>query len=190
MNIHNIFGLLAGVVFAISAGWYVLDVAKKRVEVSIITFIIFTLLNISQLASLVSEGLWSTIPFTVVGLLASILICIFAFSEHKMYVKKLDVVCLVIGVIGFVAWQLSDRADINIYLITFINVIAFVPLIAKVFNDPSLETALPWRLNLLASFLLLLSVPSIGAVQLAIPVRQFICSLLLNIGLMGKKPEA
>lgn len=47
--------ILAGLIFSISAGWYVLDVAKHKVVPSIATFLMFTIINISQLASLIAE---------------------------------------------------------------------------------------------------------------------------------------
>jgi hypothetical protein len=49
MDISQIAGYLAGITFAISAGWYTFDVAKRKVTVSITTFVMFTLINTSQL---------------------------------------------------------------------------------------------------------------------------------------------
>lgn len=188
MNIRSIFGLMAGLVFTVSAGWYVVDIAKKRIQVSIVTFLILTAINISLLASLVAEHVWNSVPFIFVGLVSSVLICLLAFNNHKIYIKPLDIICLILGSIGFIIWLVTKRADYNLYILSIVNLIAFIPLITKSFREPQLETTLPWQLNLLASTFLILAVPSLAPVQWAVALRQFICSILINIGLIkGRK---
>lgn len=187
MEIAQTAGYLAGVTFAISAGWYTNDVAKGKVTVSIATFLMFTLINTSQLVALVSEGVWAVVPFTTVGLITSALICLFSLRNSKIYFELLDKIGLAGALIGFIVWQVSNNAALNIYILSITNLIIFIPLIVKTFKHPNFETSKPWGINLLASFFLLLTINSTAAVVWAVPARQFLCSLLMNIGILKRK---
>ncbi len=189
MDISQIPGYLAGIIFTISAGWYTYDVAKKTVTVSIATFLMFTLINFSQLVALISERVWSVVPFTAVGLVSSALIVLFSLYSGKVYFKLLDKIGLAGALVGFVAWRLSNDAALNIYILSITNLVIFAPLIMKTFKHPYYETRKPWSLNLLASFFLLLTINSSSAAAWAVPVEQFICSVLMNIGIHRAKSK-
>lgn len=179
----SVAGILAGLIFSISAGWYVLDVAKHKVVPSIATFLMFTIINISQLASLIAEQVWAVLPFTIVGLVSSLAICILALKRKKFYLELPDKIGFAGAFLGFLLWLVTKDPALNLYVISAVNFITFAPLIIKSFKRPDLETLLSWQLNLLASFFLLLTINSAAAVVWVVPVRQFVCSLLLNIGL-------
>lgn len=183
-------GVLSGIIFAISASWYTVDVAKNKVTPSIATFLMFSLVNLSQLASLLAERVWNVIPFTLVGVVTSIAICVIALRSKKFYFELPDKIALFGALLGFILWITTSNAAINLYVVNIVQIITFTPLIIKSFKRPDLETILPWHLNLFASFLLLLSVNSLAAVVWVVPVRQFLCSLLLNLGLLRGKLHA
>jgi hypothetical protein len=183
MNLSDVSGIVAGIIFAFSAGWYNVDVYKRKVTPSIATFFMFSIINASLLASLISKGVWSVVPFTLVGLVTSVSVCILSLRNKKIYFELPDKVGLVGALFGFIVWQATDDAAINVYVLSIVNIITFTPLIIKSFKKPNLETIKPWQVNLLASFFLLLAVNSLSPVVWIVPVRQFLCSLLLNAGL-------
>lgn len=180
-------GIVAGITFAISACWYTFDVAKCKVTVSIATFFMFSLINVSQLIALISEKVWGVVPFTTVGLITSVLICLFSLRNGKVYFELLDKIGLLGALVGFIAWQVADNAALNIYILSITNFVIFIPLLVKTFKHPDYETAKPWGLNLLASFFLLLTINSTAAVVWAVPIRQFVCSISMNIGILRGK---
>lgn len=174
-----------------SASWYVLDVARHKVVPSIATFLIFTIINISQLASLIVEQVWAVLPFTIVGTVASLSVCIFAIKRKKFYLELPDKIGFIGALLGCFLWFSTRDAALNLYVLNAVNMIAFLPLIIKSFKRPDLESLFPWQLNLIASFFLLLTINSAEAVVWIVPVRQFICSILLNLGLyFGIKRKA
>jgi|GEM_PF-1243865 len=183
MSLSEFSGVVAGLVFAVSASWYTIDVANKKVKASIATFFIFMLINLSQLASLIAQHVWHVVPFTLVGTVTSLLICLYALRNRRVYFELLDKLALIGALIGFLLWVLTKDAAVNLYIISLVNLVAFTPLIVKSFKYPDLETVLPWQLNLVASTFLILTIDSSMPIVWVVPVRQFICSLLLNIGL-------
>jgi hypothetical protein len=106
-----------------------------------------------------------------------------ALKRKKFYLELPDKIGFAGAFLGFLLWLVTNDPALNLYVISAVNFITFTPLIIKSFKRPDLETLLPWQLNLLASFFLLLTINSAAAVVWIVPVRQFVCSLLLNIGL-------
>lgn len=183
LNFATIFSLLAAITFAISSIWYLVDVAKRRVTVSIATFLMLTIVNSSQLISLIVKEVWAVVPFTIVGTVAAFLTLLFALRNRKIYFELLDKLGLFGALAAFIVWLVTNDAAYNIYIINVVTAIAFVPLIVKAFKSPHLESTTPWQVNLAASFFLLLSINSMALYAIVPPLRQFICSLLVNIGL-------
>lgn len=64
MNTSQIAVYLADAVFAISTGWYTPDVAKQKITVVIATFLMLTIINMSQLIALINDSVQRVAPFT------------------------------------------------------------------------------------------------------------------------------
>jgi magnesium-transporting ATPase (P-type) len=189
MDISAACSVLAAIFFAISSFFYIVDTARAKIRPSIATFGILTLVNFSQLVSLVSKQVWHVVPFTTIGLLQAAIVFVLALRSRQFYFKLADKIALGGALIGFIVWLLTKDAAYNLYIINAVTAITFVPLIIKAFKEPALETFRPWSINLIASILLVFAVDSTAAVAWIVPARQFICSLLINIGLLrGAKP--
>lgn len=191
MSIADIFTILACTMFAVSTVLYVRDIAKARVRPSIATFGVLSLVNFSQLISLIEKEVWHVVPFTVIGLTQALLVFIIAVHSKRFYFGVFDAIALVGALIGYAFWIVSQDAAYNIYVINIATFITFLPLIIKAFREPALETKLPWQTNLLASFFLLLAITDPAPYAWIVPLRQFVCSLLINIGIsIGAKPKS
>lgn len=187
MTFPEIMTLLAGVVFAISASLYIRDMLQAKITPNIATFGVLTLVNFSQLIALIAKDVWSVVPFTTVGVLSSLIIFMIALKKRRYYFGIYDKIALIGALVGFVVWMVSQDAAYNLYIINAVTLITFIPLIIKAFQEPQLETKLPWQTNLLASTFLVFAITSPAPYAWIVPLRQFICSLLINIGLMRNK---
>jgi hypothetical protein len=184
MSFSEVFSILTGIIFAISAAWYTIDVVKKKVTASIATFFMFTIINISNMTSLIAKNSWGPVPFTIVGAVTSALICIFALRNRHIYFELPDKIGIAGALIGVIIWIITKDATTNLYVIAVVETTVFLPLIIKSFKQPNLETNLPWQINLLASIFLLLTINSTAAAVWIVPMRQFLCSFSINIGLL------
>jgi hypothetical protein len=184
MQFSEACSILAGATFSISSILYVRDTAKARIKPSIATFGILSLVNFSQLISLISKHVWHVVPFTIVGLLQALAVFVIAIKGKRFYFRFADKLALIGALLGFMAWLLTKNAAYNIYIINAVTTITFIPLVIKAFREPTLETKAPWQINLLASTFLLLAINSYSAYVWIVPIRQFTLSLLINIGLL------
>lgn len=187
MSFSAICGLISGILFTISAGWYVMDVAKGKVLPSIATFTMLSIINASQLASVIDKGVWSVLPFSIVSFLASTSVAVIGLKRKKFYLELPDKIGFIGALIGFLVWLVTKNAALNLLIISVTISITFTPVIIKGFKRPDLESILPWQLNFLASLFLLLTINSTALAVWIVPIRQIILSGLLNLGLYRGK---
>jgi len=183
MTIAEIGTVLAGVTFAASSYLYIQDTIMAKITPSIATFGILTVVNFSQLIALISKGVWHVVPFTTVGFMQALIVFIIAIKGGMFYFRAVDLIAVTGALFGFILWITHQNAAYNIYVLNAVIAITFIPLITKAFKEPTLETKLPWQSNLLASILLLFTITSTAPYVWIVPVRQFVCSLLVNIGI-------
>ena len=183
MNLQSILGIAASLLFAASISWYVYDVAKGRVRVAIASAIMLALINFSQLGALIAKELWYVVPFTLVAGIMNSCIVMFGIKNGKFQFKLLDAITLVGALIGLIAWHITKDAAYNIYVLTAVMLVSIVPIIIKTFKDPASETKWPWRVNLVATALLVCTVTSLQPVDWLVQVRQVVFSVLINIAI-------
>lgn len=189
MDISYIASVLASVFFTISASWYVYDVARKKITVSIVTYFMLTLVNLSQMIALMERGVWGVVPFAAIGAISSFLVCLLSLRSHKIYFTLLDKVGLIGALIGFFLWIMTGDPSLNIYILGVVYILIFTPLVVKTFKHPKFESFAPWAINFVASFSLLFTVDSIQPAVWIVPVIQFGFSLLMNIAIASQTDE-
>ena len=184
MSVSAFFGLLASLTFLVSVMWYTIDVAKGKVVASIMTFFLSFLINLSILISLILKESWGAVPFMVVGSVCALSICIISLRNHRFYIATPDKISACGFILGIIAWIIVKDPKANLIVVAITNVIVFLPLAIKTFRYSNTETALPWRINFLASIFLLGTISSPAVASWIVPVQQMAISLPINLGLL------
>jgi hypothetical protein len=191
MEARQILTVLSSILFAVASILYIKDILSEKFRPNIASFVVWSFTNTSLLVSLVVRHVWASIPFAFIQAATAVAVVILSMKQSRFYFSFADKACLVSGLLGLLVWGLTKDATYNVYIITTVNFIVFLPITIKSFKHPDLETVFPWRVNLMASVLLLISVPNLALLTLALPVQQVACSLPLNIGLwLGERSEA
>lgn len=186
MDVSYTASVLASFFFTVSAFWYVYDVARMKITVSIVTYFMLTLVNTSQMIALVERGVWGVVPFATIGAVSSLLVCLLSLRNHKIYFTLLDKIGFVGAFIGFIVWIMTGDPSLNIYILGVVYILVFTPLVVKTFKHPRFESAPPWIINFIASFSLLCTVNSTQPAVWIVPVIQFSFSLLMNTAILTR----
>ncbi len=183
MTFPVICSIISSVLFCVSSIWYVSEVAKQRVLPSVATFLVLSLINASQLASVVAKHAWLVLPFALISLASSTIVAIIGLKRKKFYLELPDKVGFIGALIGFLLWLVTNDPVTNLVVISITISVSFAPVIIKSFKRPDLESILPWQVNLIASVFLLMTINSSALSVWLVPVRQIILVGLLNLGL-------
>ena len=183
MNIHLIASIVSAILFLIGIAWYVVDVYHGRVRVAIVSVAMLTLINISQLGSLIAKELWYIVPVTIVAGIMNVLVILFGIKNANYQLKKLDIVVFIGALMGLVVWYVTGNAAYNIYILTVIMLVSVIPMVQKTFKDPTSETATPWRINLISTIVFMFTITSPAPEAWLVQARALVLAGLMNVAI-------
>lgn len=183
MNIHLIASILSTILFLIGIAWYVVDVCRGKVRVAVVSVAMLTLINISQLGSLIAKELWYIVPVTIVAGVMNVLVILFGIKNANYQLKKLDIVVFIGALMGLVVWYVTGNAAYNIYILTVIMLVSVIPMVQKTFKDPMSETATPWRINLISTLVFMLTITSPAPEAWLVQARALVLAVLMNLAI-------
>ena len=191
MNYASTALLLATAAYSGSVYFYIKDVYLKKITPNIASFMISGLISVPFLITLLEKEIYSSVPFVVVGITSAVFTCLIAIKNNKFYFKKIDKVILFIGMLGVIARILTNNSSVSIYVSATVDVLFFVPIIAKLSHNHQLETLTPWLLNLAGALFTIFAISSWRLEVVIVPIIQLAGSATLNYMLLrsyGTKP--
>ncbi len=165
-------GISSAVLYVIAAVPYVRAALRRSVRPNLVTWGGSTVVNATAFAAQMSaEPSWSAL---IAGVTACycLLIVILTWRNGDRSLNRLDLWCLCIGAVAIVAWQLSDVAEVALFLSILADVILCIPMIEKTRRFPRSEIPSPFLIAAGAGFLSALSAAHIDAVSLSWPIWQ------------------
>ncbi len=175
MNWHATIGILAGVVQVASVIPYVRDMLKGRTRPNMVTWLLWTILQIIVIFAQFSAGAsWSVIILIVMTfntVLVTIL-CLKGYGYKKYGI--LDYSCFFLALVTIVVWRITEDPILAIILAVAIDFLAMIPTIVKAYRDPHSEAPFPWFLNVVAGALAALSTTKIDVANLIFPIYYII----------------
>lgn len=132
----------------------------------------FVLLLITALstASLIAQHNTVAVWLAGVSTLQAILIFALSIKRGMGGWSRSDILCLVIALIGIVAWQTTKNPVFGLYFSIFADFTGMVPALIKTYRLPHTENVWFFGLDAIAGILTLLAVVTFTAEQTAYPI--------------------
>ncbi|MBI4835687.1 MAG: hypothetical protein HY817_00345 [Candidatus Abawacabacteria bacterium] len=153
----------------------------------------FVLLIITALstASLLANNNTVAVWLAGVSTLQAIIIFILSIKQGMGGWAKLDILCLVIALVGVVAWQTTNNPLIGLYCSILADFTGMVPALIKTYRLPKTEIATFFALDTVAAIFTLLATTIFSMENIAYPIYIFLinlvmCSLIVTPRLRGK----
>ncbi len=153
-------GKIAGVVAVLAFAPYVWSVLKGRTKPSRASWLIWSVLGVSILASYHSSGATDTIWIPIIYAIMPILIFLLSLKYGVGGYAKLDIVCLIGAAVGLIAWKLTDSPQTALFINIFIDGLGFIPTFKKTYVDPNSESRLAWIIGASATIVNLFAINS------------------------------
>jgi hypothetical protein len=137
---------------------YLIDILKGKNRPHLYTWVsIFLVTAIVGYLQLIGGAGFGAIP-TIVGVVIDGIILFYCFKYGTKDVVLMDKVCLFISVIGVLAYIIFHSAPvISLAIVSFAEVISFIPTFRKTRNDPYSESLTSYYLLLLKLALILVA---------------------------------
>lgn len=156
---------------------------------NIISFIIWTLLQLIAIAAQLSAGSsWSVIILIACtfNTVLIIILCLVGYGYAKY--KVLDWSCFILAMAAILLWCITNDPLLAIGLAIFADFLGALPTVVKAFRDPFSELPLGWYLATFSAVLAALSTTKIDFANLAYPVYLvIITATIASVALVGQR---
>jgi hypothetical protein len=178
---QTVLGVLAGFVAVINYAPYLIGVASKKMHPHAFSWIIFTLITgtvcVAQLSSGAGAGAWAT------GLTAVTTFCIaiFALRNGGYKVTRTDLGSFIGALVAIPVWIITANPLLAVVVLTFVEVLGFLPTYRKAWYQPFDESRLAFSLTILKYILALGAMQTYNVTVMLFPVALIVLSTILLI---------
>ncbi|HXD64388.1 MAG TPA: hypothetical protein VNV17_07220 [Solirubrobacteraceae bacterium] len=154
------FAILAAVVTVAGNAVYAVDTVRGNTQPNRVSWMLWTLAPMIAFAAEVTQGvgLQSLLTFAI-GFGPLLVVCA-SFLDPKAYarVTLFDVLCGVLSLVALVAWAVTGRGSVAIFLSILADFFGAVPTLRKSYRDPESEHAVAFLAGVTGSIITLLTI--------------------------------
>jgi hypothetical protein len=163
-------GILAGIVGTVAMVPYVVDIFRGKTKPERATWWIWFAINAEMLvAQWAAGGSWSLI-FTGEAVIATAFVSILSIRYGYGRLKRRDYASFALAGVGLGLWWFTSEPGFAIGLVIFVDALATMLTVLKIWEAPWTETAIAWVLSGCAALLNALSVGKVDARLLSFPI--------------------
>ena len=150
-NIHQIIGIIAGILAILGYIPYIISILRGRTRPNKATWLIWTLVGALLAFSYSAEGdinsIWLPMGYFLGPFITTILSIRYGYSEWS----KLDKICIVVAILSIIPWLLSDNATFTLLINVLIDSTGAIPTVVKSYREPETEDATAWAIFFIAN---------------------------------------
>jgi hypothetical protein len=186
-DVHLIFGILAGVISALSIAVYVVSILKGKTKPNRASWIIWSVTNIILLASYFSVGARATIFLPITYVFSALITLSLSFRYGVLKWSKLDYFSLIIAGLSLIIWFITNNPLTALLMNLTMDAFAYLPTLKKSFIDPSSESSTSWFLIFIGSVFNILAVEFFSFKILIYPIVMLVMNGAVVMVLYYKK---
>jgi len=182
--------ILSAVVSVLGSSAYIIDTAKGKTKPNRVSWLMWSIAPLIGTFAALSAGgdIWATVRIFLAGFLP-LIVLIVSFTNSKSYWKltKFDFLCGACSLIAIVIWLIVGNPVIAILFAAIGDGFACLPTILKAWKNPETETGTTFVAALLASFLVLPSIPKWDIQNSAFQIYLIIANMVIVFSIYRKK---
>lgn len=178
---QNFIYLGAAISFFGSVG-YLTETLKGKVKPNKVTWFLWALAPLIAFVAQVKQGVGLQSLFTFMMGFIPIIIFLASFINKKSYwkIKKLDLVCGGLSIIGLIGWQITKADNIAIIFSIIADLLASWPTIIKSYEHPETENYLIYLGNAIFALITLLTIKVWNFETYSFSLYLFFATLLMT----------
>ncbi len=178
---RTIFVFVSSVLALISPFIYARAILRGEAKPHRTTRFVLLLVTILSTASLFAHHNTVAVWLAGVSTFQAIVISVLSIKRGMGGVAKIDLLCLVIALMGIVAWQTTQNPAVGLYFSILADFTGMVPTLIKTFHFPKTEIAAFFMLDTVASIFNLLATRTLATVDVAYPMYLFLINGLMSL---------
>lgn len=161
---------------------YLTGTLKGKVKPNKVTWFLWALAPLIAFVAQVKQGVGLQSLFTFMMGFIPIIIFLASFINKKSYwkIKKLDLVCGGLSIIGLIGWQITKAGNIAIIFSIIADLLASWPTIIKSYEHPETENYLIYLGNAIFALITLLTIKVWNFETYSFSLYLFFATLLMT----------
>ncbi len=180
--INQNFIYLGAAIFFFGSVGYLTETLKGKVKPNKVTWFLWALAPLIAFVAQVKQGVGLQSLFTFMMGFIPIIIFLASFINKKSYwkIKKLDLVCGGLSIIGLIGWQITKADNIAIIFSIIADLLASWPTIIKSYEHPETENYLIYLGNAIFALITLLTIKVWNFETYSFSLYLFFATLLMT----------
>lgn len=158
LDVHQILGILAGLLQFSALPIYVRDIVRGGTKPSRVTWWVLAFLNFMLAASYFAVGARATIWIPVAYAIGFLIIALLSLKYGEGTWTRFDLVCVSGAVAAGAVWWFANLPVLALYLIIVIDFLGLLPTIIKSYRRPETENKPSWIIATFASAINILAI--------------------------------
>lgn len=186
-----IFGILSGVLSALSYPPYIIAILKGKTKPERASWLIWSVLT--AMGFFTQLGVGATHSLWLPGIQGIGVIIVFLLSLRYGFggLLKRDILTLIAAACILVTWYFTENAALAVYLVVVIDAMGAWLTVRKAYEYPESETLITWVLSGTGGFFGLLAVGVYSLPLLSYPFYIFVCNFAVVVAiLLGRRKIA
>ena len=166
---------------------YIADIKKGNTKPHKMDQIIFMIIAGISFFGQLQEGATASLYLTAYFFFLPFIILYLSRNTKIGSITKPDIFTLILCLFVLLVWALTESAALAIILITFVNFIAKVLVMIKVYKYPDSELLITWNLAIVASLLTVLSVGEFDWILILTPLHNAVTVAIISGIIINRK---
>ena len=177
------FVYLAILIDAIGTYSYFIDTVKGRIRPNKVSFALWSLAPLIAFFAEMNQGVGIQSLMTLSVGFFPFIIFLGSFVNKKAYweIKKFDVFCGVISLVGLFLWYITQVGNWAIFFSILADGFAYIPTFRKAYQFPETESAWPWLAYALTGLVTIATINDFNFANLGYPAYIFLSNLLVYL---------
>jgi hypothetical protein len=193
MELKILFTVLSSICEIIGFFPYLRDSLLRKTRPHVFTWLIWMITT-----GVAVTGLWAggggigAIPLTI-AIIFITAVFLTSLRSGKKDIKKSDIVVLITALSAIFIWLILDSPLMAVLLVTFIDIIGYIPTFRKSFKEPWTETTSSWGLFAISGIFAILALEQYNFLTLSyiVPILLANCALFIFLIIRRKQnPKA
>mgnify|MGYP001250037696 CR=1 FL=1 len=173
-SIQSWIGLTSGAVALASFIPYIRSILKGQTRPNRASWFIWAFAEIITTATYAASGADATLWIAAGYALGTITVASLSLRYGEGGAGLIDAMCLAGASIALIPWLALDQAELALYMIIFVDVLAVFPTLKKALADPESEDKTYWSLSFLAAVINLFAIERWAPEIAAFPIYCFL----------------
>ncbi len=179
IDIKLFFVVIAVIIGLMAFTPYVRDIFLRKTKPHVYTWLIWLITQGTATVGLwYGHGGWGTLAL-LFGTVVCFIVFILALKFGTKNITRSDTAVLVLAVLAIIIWRQLDSPLLAIFMVSFIDVIGYLPSFRKTFAEPWTETLGSWQMAVVANIFSILALSEYNFLTLTYLIAITIANMIM-----------